>query len=100
MTFKRYPYQATIEWTMPGAYNTFGVYVPGTLTTLGIYCNAQPSVGRYVAKEGGDRIPVALDIFTPTITTTIPDGARLLFKSRRYVILAIDTYQTHTEIRC
>lgn len=98
--FKRYPHSAKIEWTGTGTYTTLGVYAPGTSTSITLTCNVQPGAGRYNVNEKGDRVAVALTVFSPLVTATIPDGARFTFNSKSYKILALSNFQTHTEIQC
>lgn len=50
--------------------------------------------------EKGDKIDYSNDIYAPLITSTIPLGARIAFSNLEKVIVQLNNYQTHTEIRC
>lgn len=100
MPFLRYPHTAVLKWTNPGTLNSIGIFTPGTSNTLGIVCNIQPNKGRYVIDEKGDKIDYSNDIYAPLITSTIPMGARIAFANLEKVIVQLNNYQTHTEIRC
>ena len=100
MAIKRYPHNAVLKWVTAGTMTTTGYWSDGTLSTLGIECDIQPQVNKYVVNEKGDRIKIDYKIFTPLITASIPTGARIEFFSTEMSLLGLFNFQTHSELTC
>jgi hypothetical protein len=98
----KYPHTATISWLSAGTTNTYGVWTPGTLNTLHITCDIQPTNGHIVAGAGGAILNYNWDIFAKRFTgdTTVPSKANLTFFSADHILVQIFNYQKHVEIKC
>ena len=105
MVIKRYPHTATLSYYTAGTYNSTGIYIEGTLVTIGIVCNIQPnsnSQTKYIIGESGDMIGYNWTILSRNFAgvSSVPDGAKLTFFSKEHVILQLFPYQKHTEMKC
>jgi len=102
MVTKRYPHTATLSYRGAGSTNTFGIYTPGTLVTIGIVCNAQPNSTKYIIGESGNMIGYNWFISSPLFAGvgSVPDGAKLEFFNKEHIILQLFEYQKHIEMKC
>ena len=102
MVIKRYPHTATLSYYTPGTYTTAGIYTEGTLVTIGIVCSAQPNSTKHIIGESGNMIGYNWFVSSPLFAGagSVPDGAKLEFFNKEYIILQLFEYQKHTEMKC
>jgi len=98
----KYPDTATITWLSAGTTNTYGVWTPGTLNSLPIICDIQPTSGSFITGAGGAVLNYNWNVFSKRFTgdTAIPETAKLSFSSIEHIIVQLFTYQKHVEIKC
>lgn len=98
----KYPHTAKISWLSAGTTNTYGVWTPGTINTIGLICDIQPNTGRYLIGEGGAVLNYNWNVFSKRFSgdTTIPKTAKLTFFNADHILVQLFNYETHTEIKC
>ena len=99
MGFKHYPNTAVISWIGSGTVNsTTGAYTNGTLSTLSIVCNAQPSSERYVIDNDGNNKRIRFNISMPLITASVDkNAAKVTLFEEDFTLLNLMNYQLHSE---
>lgn len=97
-----YPNTATISWLSAGTTNSLGVWTPGTLNTLRIYCDIQPVSQGIALGAGGKVLNYNWDIFAKRFIgdTAIPNTAKLTFFAKEHIMVQIFNYIQHDEIKC
>lgn len=100
MTYKRFPNTGTLLYANAPTINTLGYRTQGTLTTIHVHCDIQPSGGRYAVGRDGDKVLYNYLVICPKITTAFNDtvGLRFGFNGASYTVVDIHNYQKHTEI--
>ncbi len=103
MVVKRYPHTATLSYVADGTINSIGIWSMGTLTSIAIICNIQPS-GKEATfiNDAGIVISYSWDISCQPNSgfSSVPDGAKLEFFSKDHVLKQLFEYQTHAELKC
>jgi hypothetical protein len=103
MALTKYPHTATITYLGVGTNNTYGVWTPGTATTVRVLqCDIQPAGNSFISGEGGAVLNYDWDIYSPLFSgsTSIPKKAELTFFNQKHILVQIFNHQTHVEMKC
>lgn len=95
----RYPHTAVISYKSAGSYEG-NIYTPGREVTLEIGCRVEPSSGKYIVNENGDKIAINYKIFCELFDDDIPETSKITFLEKTFKILSLFKYQKHIMVRC
>lgn len=94
---------ATLSYTSGATFSSLRVYSPLTTVETLFHCNIQPSNGRYILNDDGDKIVykwmVHANIFKSNLNK-LPDNTILKFFGEDHKIEQIFPYESHVEFKC
>ncbi len=92
----------TISWKDEGTISG-SVFTEGASHLVTLDAEVEPSgSGSYIKGTGGDIIKTSWNVVCAVFTESkiIPDGGKISFLNRTFIILRIFTFEKHVEIKC